>query len=248
VPAAIVTGASGAIGGAIAARAARRGYAVVLSGRDAARLQATADAIRGDAGGGDAGPGGSSDAGATVRVVPGDLREPGAPGRLVAAARGLGPLGLVVHAAGDFAYGPLGPDLAAPSQAVLDGHLGAATALLAAAAEDLTAGSTVIVLGSLAARRAFPYNAAYVAAKHGLAGLTGAFSAEQRARGVRVTLLSPGFVTAGATLEMGATEDELAGFLTPEDVADAAEYVLTLPEHVCLSELELRPVRPTRFD
>ena len=61
-----------------------------------------------------------------------------------------------------------------------------------------TPGSTLVFVGSGAAHRVFPDNAAYVASKHGLAALAASTFLDVKRLGVRVSVVSPGLVAAGA--------------------------------------------------
>jgi NAD(P)-dependent dehydrogenase (short-subunit alcohol dehydrogenase family) len=57
----------------------------------------------------------------------------------------------------------------------------------------------IINIASTAARVGFPYTAAYVAAKHGVLGLTRAVALEAAARGVTVNAVCPGWIDTGMT-------------------------------------------------
>ncbi|HXZ85874.1 MAG TPA: SDR family NAD(P)-dependent oxidoreductase, partial [Myxococcota bacterium] len=91
---ALVTGASGAIGGAIAEALGARGARVLAVGRDVARLDALARRLRAHA--------------QTASVVAADLADDVAIRRVASAALGeFGGVDVLVHAAGAFATGPL---------------------------------------------------------------------------------------------------------------------------------------------
>jgi NADP-dependent 3-hydroxy acid dehydrogenase YdfG len=214
---ALVVGASSAIGAAGARTLTADGYDCVLWGRDRARLAAV-------------GP----------RWEAVDLRSPGEVS--AALARLPGRLSAVVYAAGlfDWASADAGdPDvwdelLTVNLAAAMRVTRGALPSLLAAAP------SSLVLIGSGAARTAFPGNPAYVASKHGLAGFARSVFLDVRDRDVAVTLLSPGLVAAGAGLGAGVPGELL---LQPEDVADAVRWVVHTPAHVCPVEIELLPQR-----
>jgi NADP-dependent 3-hydroxy acid dehydrogenase YdfG len=57
---------------------------------------------------------------------------------------------------------------------------------------------------------------------------------------VRVSLVNPGLVAAGAGLASGA---EPATLLRPADVAAAVGYAIEAPPHACVTEIDLQPLR-----
>src|SRR3712207_3754956 len=214
---ALVVGASSDIGSAVARGLAADGFDCVLWGRDRARLPA----------------GGAAYDEVDLRSVA-DVRAALShlPERLSA----------VVYAAGLFDRAPADagdPDvwddlLTVNLAAAMRVTRGVLPALIAAAP------SSLVLLGSGAARTAFPHNPAYVASKHGLAGFARSVFLDVRDRDVAVTLLSPGLVAAGAGLLAGARPDLL---LQPEDVAAAVRWVVGTQPHVCPVEVELQPQR-----
>jgi NAD(P)-dependent dehydrogenase (short-subunit alcohol dehydrogenase family) len=105
-------------------------------------------------------------------------------------------------------------------------------------------GGAIVNIGSVSAHRPQPANAAYVAAKHGVLGLTKVASLENAPLGIRVNTVCPGAIDTpmirGALETVGLTEAEFAPVLSlfgrfgqPEEVAqaslwlcsDAASYV-----------------------
>ena len=101
----------------------------------------------------------------------------------------------------------------------------------------------LVFIGSGAGRRVFANNAAYVASKHGLAGLAGATFLDVRDHGVKVSVVSPGLVAAGAGLLSEAGVQRPGELLTPADVAAAVRFVVTFPSTGCPTEIELQPQR-----
>jgi len=82
-----------------------------------------------------------------------------------------------------------------------------------------------VFIGSAAGRRVFANDAAYVASKHGLAGLAGATFLDVRDRGVKVSVVSPGLVAADGGLLSEAGARHPGDLLTPGDVAAAVRFV-----------------------
>jgi NADP-dependent 3-hydroxy acid dehydrogenase YdfG len=99
-----------------------------------------------------------------------------------------------------------------------------------------------VFIGSGAAHRVFPDNAADVASKHGLAALAAATFLDVKKHGVRVSLVSPGLVAAGAGLLSPAAAEDPSGLLQPDDVAGAVDYVVSFPGHGCPVLVELQPL------
>ena len=154
------------------------------------------------------------------------------------------PLRVVVWAAGVFDWAPA--DEADPDTwgHLLDVNLTAAARLTPRALSRLRRAtpSTLVFIASGAAHRVFPGNAAYVASKHGLAALAAAAFLDVRRHGVRVSVVSPGLVAAGAGLWSPLGRSAPERLLTPDDVAGAVEYVVSFPGHGCPVLLELQPL------
>ena len=228
---ALVVGASSDIGAAIAADLADLGYDITAWGRDEVRLQSTVERCR------------ATGQRAVADIV--DVTD--RPQTLRAAARlgDRGPLSVVVWAAGIFDWAAA--DAADPSTwaRLLDVNLTAAAFLTPLVLPPLLAAapSALVYLGSGAARQAYAHNAAYVASKHGVAGLAGATFLDVRDRGVKVSLVSPGLVAAGAGLLSGAGQHHPERLLTAADVAAAVRFVVTFPGTGCPTEIRLEPQR-----
>jgi short-subunit dehydrogenase len=183
----LVTGASSGIGRALALRLAAGGARLVLTGRDAGRLAATRDAIRG--------------AHPAARIhpvlVPADLTREDDRSRLLAATRDAldGALDLLVNAAGVGAYGRFESHDAGVLRRVMELNLFALAEVSRAALPLLRRGTrpAVVNLGSVVARRGLPGRSEYSASKFAVAGLTEAIRAEWAIDGIHVLLVNPGF-------------------------------------------------------
>ncbi|MGY1806817.1 SDR family oxidoreductase [Blastococcus sp. SYSU D00669] len=220
---ALVAGGSSAIGRAVAGELAGLGLDVTLWGRDAGRLAEAAGSCGGTSRQVDVTDRAALRAAADELVAGGDLRA-------------------VVWAAGLFDRAPADAADAGTWGDLLDVNLTAAavvTPLLLPAL--LETRGALVYLGSGASRQAFPNNAAYVASKHGIAGLAGAVWHDVKARGVRVSLVSPGLVAAGAALGAPAAQASPELLLRPSDVAAAVRFVVTFPGPGCPTEVVLSP-------
>ena len=128
---AIVTGASQGLGAALAVGLARSGWSLVIDARHGARLHAAAASMRR-----------ASDAGGRVVDVVGDITDPGHRCELIAAARALGGVDLVVNNASTLGSSPLPPLRTYPLPTirdVLEANVVAPLALLQEALSDLSA-------------------------------------------------------------------------------------------------------------
>jgi len=97
-------------------------------------------------------------------------------------------------------------------------------------------GGSIVNIGSVSSHRPQPNNAAYVAAKHGVIGLTKVASLENAPRGIRVNTVCPGAIDTpmvrGALETVGLTEAEFAPVISlfgrfgkPEEVAQASLWM-----------------------
>lgn len=202
----LITGASGGLGGALARHYARPGVRLSLWGRDGARLAAIAAACR--------------EQGALADVVALDLTDTGAMLEALAAQDEATPFDLAILAAGR-------GDVRAPGARVEDPALVArmvavnlaAPAAMAAALGDRMAargGGSLVLVGSAAAFHALPFAAAYAGTKAGLARFAGALRLGLHGSGVRVTLVSPGFIDTDAARRIPGPKPMV---MTPADAA-----------------------------
>jgi 3-oxoacyl-[acyl-carrier protein] reductase len=214
---ALVTGASGGIGGAIARQLHAQGAKVVLTGRRRDALDGLAAALA-----------------ERVAVEPADLAEPDAPDRLVRAVEGAGALDILVNNAGltrdNLALRLKDEDW----QAVLEVNLSAGFRLIRSALRGMIRRryGRILNITSIVAVTGNPGQANYAAAKAGLIGMSKALAAEVAARGITVNCIAPGFIETAMTEALGA--EQRASLLqqipigrlgTGADVAAAAGYL-----------------------
>lgn len=105
--------------------------------------------------------------------------------------------------------------------------------------------SDVLFISSVAARKPHPWGGIYSASKAALQALAETLRLEVQPK-IRVSTILPGVVdtnffenTIGGNQSV---EDMGWGALQPEQIADAAYYILTRPEGVAINELTIRPV------
>ncbi|MFF7476181.1 SDR family oxidoreductase [Streptomyces sp. NPDC008092] len=183
---ALVTGASGGIGRAIARRLAEEGAAVALHCRTAVRAAHEAAA-------------GIAALGGRATVVQGDLSDEESCHRVVreAAEWGGGRLTALVNNAAVQPVQPLPGMTAADWRAVVDTDLISVFACTQAAAEIMRAqsgGGTVTHIASIEAARPAPGHAHYSAAKAAVVMHARAAALEYGRSGIRVNSVSPGLI------------------------------------------------------
>jgi len=218
---ALVTGASGGIGGAIARALHRQGAAVAVAGRRAAVLAALVVEL-----------------GERAHALTADLAdpaEPGGPDRLVREAEAaMGQIDILVNNAG-ITRDALALRLRDEDwQAVLEVNLTAAFRLTRAALRGMVRRhhGRVIAITSVVGITGNAGQANYAAAKAGLAGLAKSLAAETATRGITVNCIAPGLIMTAMTDRLSeeqrakiAAQIPMGRFGAAEDVAAAAVYL-----------------------
>jgi len=214
----LLTGASGGIGRATAARLGAAGARVALQGRQEPLLREAAEAVL--------------RAGGESHVVPGDLRRPEDAARAVAATRErFGRIDALVNNAGLAHLKRIDEATDAEIlEQVETNLLGTIRITRAALPALLESKGALVTVGSFAGRVAVPYYGYYSATKYALVGLSEAWRRELAPRGVRVTTVLPAAVEtpfldkAGRDRALGRGAAGLV--LPPEAVARAIERAL----------------------
>lgn len=180
---AIVTGGGSGIGRAVALTLAANGAAVVVADLDKNGADAVVAEIEA--------------AGGTAVAHVGDVADPEDAVAAVEAANKLAPLKIAVNNAG--IGGPAAPVGDYPIdgwQKVIDINLSAVMYSMRAQLPAMVAngGGAVVNMASILGSVGFATSSAYVAAKHGVVGLTKNAALEYAAQGVRVNSVGPGFI------------------------------------------------------
>ena len=181
---AIVTGAASGIGEAVAVELAARGATVIASDMDAEGLERVVAAI--------------AKAGGKAHARVADVSEPAAMEALVKFAQDKGgTLHLAVNNAG--IGGPQNPVGEYPLDGwkqVIDVNLNGVFYGLRyqIPAMERAGGGAIVNMASILGSVGFANASAYVAAKHGVLGLTKTAAMEYSAKGIRVNAVGPGFI------------------------------------------------------
>ena len=226
----LVTGAARGIGAEIARTLAADGARVTLLGRRRETLQQLADSLSGS--------------GHAVTVA--DVSDAASVAAAFASARAAcGPIDVLVNNAGQAESAPFHKTSLDLWQRMLAVNLtGSFLCAQAVLPDMLDAGwGRIVNIASTAGQKGYPYVSAYVAAKHGVVGLTRALALEVAKKGITVNAVCPGYTdtdilresVANVVAKTGRSPDQaLAEFsagnpqqriVQPGEVADAVRWL-----------------------
>ncbi len=226
----VVTGGSRGIGAGIARKLSGMGAAVVICGRDLARLNETAADIR--------------SSGGQCEPMACDVTD----WNSVAALAGrvqqtFGRIHILVNNAGTGGFS--GPLHSMPSEkwdAIFNTNLRGVFHTARAFVPMMIAGGggDIINISSLAGKNPLPNAAAYAASKWGLNGLSYSLAEELRGHNIRVSVICPGSTNTAFSPHPGKNADTM---LQPEDVAHVVAMLVTQASRSFVSEVDLRPTQ-----
>lgn len=234
---AVVTGASSGIGAATVQRLSEAGYHVILGARRLDRLEKLAQRYGGTA--------------LLLDVTQSDSVA-------AFAAQISGPVDVLVNNAG----GALGKEALVEFdeehwlQMYQSNVIGLARVTRALWPQlQQSSAATVINIGSVAGEETYPGGAGYTACKHAVRALSETMRLEWLGRPIRVTEIDPGLVETEFSLvrfagDAKAAKTVYAGMtpLCADDIAEAIRWVLSLPEHVNIDRLVIKPRDQARVD
>lgn len=209
---ALITGASGGIGGAIARALAEDGYVVALADREAP------DTL-------------SQELGHGAIALASDLSNAARAGDLVdtvIAERGR--IDLLVNVAGMIRFKPLDAHDYGDWEKLLAVNLVAPALLTGAAMRQMRGGGTILNVSSVHAQRTSPSVGSYAASKAALVSLTRTTAIEGRERGIRCNAILPGAIDTAMlrqsdNIRAGAEVLDPADVGSPEDIAALAVFL-----------------------
>jgi 3-oxoacyl-[acyl-carrier protein] reductase len=216
---ALVTGASGGIGGAIAAALHARGAEVVISGTRKEALEARA-----------------SELGDRVHVLTADLGDSESVANLASEAEKIadGGIDILINNAGITKDGLLLRMKDKDWEQVISVNLGSGFRLARALLRGMMKRrwGRIVGISSIVGATGNPGQANYAASKAGMVGFSKALAAEVANRGITVNVVAPGFIQTPMTDVLGDDQKDrlLAGIPagrlgSPEDIAAAVIYL-----------------------
>ena len=235
---ALITGAGSGIGRAIAQGFAREGAKVAIADIDFATATQAAGEIQ-------------SKGGIAIAVEMDVTDENQVDAGTGVASSSFGGLDILVSNAGIQIINPIVDFSFSDWQKLLAIHLDGAFLTTRAAMRAMIShgrGGCILYLGSIHSHIASPNKSAYVAAKHGIAGLAKAVAKEGAKSGIRSNVICPGFVRTALVekqipqqaQQLGRTEEEVlrdvmlretvdGEFTSLEDVAATAVFLASFP-------------------
>lgn len=233
---AVISGASGGIGSALARMAAAEGARLILTGRNAAaldRVRASLPTLGGDA----------------HIVIPADLTDDASINTLIAGilrhAEQL-PLGALFLNAGAALNAPLEETTVADWDAIFAVNVRAPFRMvrgllpaLRSAAAVLPRQVRIICTGSAVSTSGYVHQGAYAAAKHALLGFTKVLAKEVAADDIGVHSLQPGGVATEMIAAMRPDIDP-SDLIQPDEVAAVARDLLALRGNAMIDEVRVR--------
>lgn len=211
---AVIIGGSGGIGEACGRRLSARGYDVVLVARDPTRLAQAAMRI------------------GSARWRAADC---GDAGEVAKAFEGLGPIAVLLHTAGIREGAPVSSQSVSVLDALYESHIRSAFLTIKAALPEMSEGSRIILMSSVAARRPVPGLSGYCAMKAALGMFARSLSMELEERRIGVYLVAPGQVDTPLLVKRWHC-------LQSDDVAHAVEFLSTVDSTLKIREFDIRSV------
>ena len=240
---AVVTGASSGIGAACARRLAAAGFHVAAVARRADRLEALAAELA-DAGHSDA-----------VTPVPCDITSDPDVAAMADAVRAIGgPVTLLVNNAGGArGLDPIAQASVEDWQWMYDVNVLGTLRVTQALLPDLDASGagSIVVMSSTAGLIVYEGGGGYAAAKHAQTALAETLRLELSGRPIRVIEIDPGMVRTeefglvrfgGDAARAAAPYAGVAQPLVAEDIAECVAWSATLPQHINVDRLVVRPL------
>ncbi|MEL6438663.1 MAG: SDR family oxidoreductase [Cyanobacteria bacterium J06621_8] len=229
---AIVTGASSGIGKATALAFAQSGIEVALVSRGADKLQDVASEIQ-------------LKTQTKVAVYPLDLAITSQVSQKIAdICNSFGPIDILVNNAGMGYTNTLAQTTLEDWQKVLELNLTSVFQCIQGVLPQMRSrgSGTIINVASIAASNAFPEWGAYSVSKAGLVSLSKTLAVEERSKGIRTVVISPGAVNSSLwDTDTVQADFNRSAMLTPETVAQSILHTALLPLEAVVDEMIVMP-------
>jgi 3-oxoacyl-[acyl-carrier protein] reductase len=227
-PVAVITGGGSGIGLAMARIFAAAGYSVLITGRDAKRLQKAAANIPADK--------------KQVTGIPCDVRDSASVERLFReVGKHHSTIDVLINNAGvAHSLAPVDQLSIETWREVIDTNLTGTFLVTRAALPLMRAGGTIVNNLSVAALQPFAGMAAYNASKFGALGFTHALREDLRKRGIRVLALLPGATNTEIWSQFwpDAPKEKM---ISAETVAQAVLHAVSAPPNTAIEEIRIGP-------
>ena len=218
---AIVIGASGGIGRAVARRLAQDGFAVAAHyAGNPTRAEETVKAIK-------------SSGGRAIAIKADVASEADVDRLFKSTLKTFGTIDVVVHAAGIMPMGRIEQGDLATFDKVIATNLRGSFIVLSRAARHVSTGGRIVAFSSSVVAKSFPGYGPYIASKEGVEGLMRVLANELRGRNITVNAVAPG--PTGTELFLAGKSDDLIDELarmaplerigTPADIAAAVSFL-----------------------
>jgi 3-oxoacyl-[acyl-carrier protein] reductase len=222
---ALITGASGGIGSAIAVRLAKDGINLVLCGRSVDKLEKTRALAEAE--------------GVETLLHPCDVLDDGfAQSCITAALERFGRLDILINSAGVALSRPLEETTMAEFDQIMATNVRAPYFLCQAALPALRKSDYAIILNiaSVVAHKGYPLQSAYAASKHALLGMSKSLANEVYEDDIRVHVISPGAVFTDM-VRISRPDLTSEGMILAEDIAEAAAFFVEHRTNAVVDEI-----------
>lgn len=222
---AVITGAGGGIGRAVAEMlAAEKMKIVFLGGNNIAKLNETKEKIKDLT---------------ECLVIPGDLTKVSEiPAKFKQVEDTFGGIDILINNAGIALNRPLEETTEEQYDKIMNINVKAPYFLMQAALPYLSKSenATVINIASVVAHAGYPYQSAYAASKHALLGLTKSFAREVYKEGIRVHAISPGGVYTDM-VKVARPDLTPDGMIRAEEIAEIVQFLLKFRGNAVIDEI-----------
>jgi 3-oxoacyl-[acyl-carrier protein] reductase len=232
---ALVTGSSRGIGESIAIRLSGLGMHVVISGRDAEKLNELKHKIQ--------------LTGPEPHIIVADISNPATPEKLIRETiQKFGRLDILVNNAGFAVSKSLSMTLPEEWDRMMAINARGPFFLCKEAIPHLQKSdcATIINISSVVGRLGYENQAAYAASKHALMGFSKVLAKEVQPLGIRVHTIAPGGVATDMVKTMRSDLDT-SNLIQPEEIADVVEFLLKYRGNAMIDNIDVRRSNGTPF-